>query len=102
SYDLYITHDEVPNTVHSYWMCSIAVNDPSTRQPLRDHLKEKLIETRPVFYPSHTLPHCRADEKFPVAESISARGINLPSYPGLVRTDVQCVTEAIRSFYEQN
>lgn len=95
------THDEQPGTVHSYWMCSIAVNDPQLRQPLRDHLKTCGIETRPVFYTSHILPHCRTEDFFPVAESLSARGINLPSYPALTHEEVKTIARAIRVFFKE-
>lgn len=92
-------HDELPDTVHSFWMCSIAVNNAFQRQSLRDHLKQAGIETRPVFHPSHTLPHCATNESFPVAESLSARGINLPSYPDLSEFQASSVCAAIKSFF---
>jgi len=92
-------HGEVPGTRHSYWMCSIELEDASLRQPLRDYLRARDIETRPVFYPAHTLPPFASEEHFPVAQSISARGMNLPSYPGLSFDDVATVCEAIRTFY---
>lgn len=94
------THNELPETTHSYWMCSIAVNDARHRQPLRDHLKAADIETRPLFFPAHTMPHCKTDESLPVAESLSARGINLPSYPALSKVEVGTVTAQIRRFFE--
>jgi perosamine synthetase len=93
------THGELPQCVHSFWMCSVVVDDAKARQPLRDHLKQRGIETRPLFHPSHFLPHCATDEVFPVAESLSARGINLPSYPGLAQKDVDVVVGAIREFF---
>lgn len=92
-------HEEMPKTRHSYWMCSIAVNDARLRQPLRDHLKKAAIETRPVFHPAHTMPHCATGQSFPVAESLAARGVNLPSYPGLQRGDVDQVVRAIQDFF---
>ncbi|WP_141056543.1 DegT/DnrJ/EryC1/StrS family aminotransferase [Tepidiphilus succinatimandens] len=93
------THDEQPDTVHSFWMCSLLVDDASLRQPLRDHLKRLEIETRPLFYPAHTLPHCATNQHFPIAESLSARGINLPSWPGMDENKVGEVIKAIRSFW---
>lgn len=92
-------HEELPNTRHSFWMCSISVNDARVRQPLRDHLKRANIETRPVFYPAHTMPHCATGQSFPVAESLGARGINLPSYPGLLRGDADHVIRTIHEFF---
>jgi perosamine synthetase len=92
-------HSEIPHTVHSYWMCSIAVNDPVHRDPLRQRLKQVGIETRPLFYPSHTMPHCCTQESFPVAESLSSRGINLPSFPALTHTEIKTICGEIRSFF---
>jgi perosamine synthetase len=93
------TLGELPGTVNSFWMCSIVVDDPSLRQPLRDWLKAARVETRPLFHPCHTLPYCRTDESFPVAESLSARGINLPSFPELSRENVDTVCGLVRSFF---
>lgn len=92
-------HEEVSDTVHSFWLCSIAVNDANCRNPLREHLKHLGIETRPVFFPSHRLPHCSVKLEFPVADSLSIRGINLPSYPGLSEVDLAKVTTGIRRFF---
>ena len=76
------------------------MQEAEIRQSLRENLKQAGIETRPFFYPAHTLPHCSADKSLPVAESLSKRGINLPSYPGLERREVDQITRSIRSFFE--
>ena len=94
------THDEIDGTVHSYWMCSIALDAAEEREPLRNFLKECGVETRPVFHPAHTLPPYAADTSFPIAESISARAMNLPSYPALSRPEVNDVCGLIRQFYQ--
>lgn len=93
------THDEVPGTTHSFWMCSIVVDDPAHRQLLRDHLKTEGVETRPLFYPAHTLPHYKQNEVFPAAVSLSSRGINLPSYPGLARSQVIQICKHIKDYF---
>lgn len=93
-------HEEIPGTRHSHWMCSLAVNNADLRQPLRDHLKQMGIETRPVFYPANTLPHCQTSEVFPVANALASRGMNLPSSPVLSADDVQFVVNQIRQFFE--
>jgi perosamine synthetase len=90
---------EDPDTVNSFWMCSIVVDDPADRQPLRDWLKSANIETRPLFYPCHVLPHLKTDEVLPVAESLSARGINLPSFPDLSEENVTKVCRAVKSYF---
>lgn len=92
-------HQEQPETRHSFWMCSILLDDASQRQALRDRLKEKGVETRPLFPPAHTMPHCSKDEDFPVAQSLSSRGVNLPSYPALTHEQVKMVADEIRRFF---
>lgn len=92
-------HSQQPGTRHSYWMVSILLDDGTKRQELRDHLKEHDIETRPLFPPAHTMPHCHTEQRFPIAESLSVRGINLPSYPTLSREQVQQIAEEIRHFF---
>lgn len=94
-------HGEQPGTRHSYWMCSLLLEQAASRQPLRDHLGQTGIETRPLFPPVNTMPHCATKEIFPVAEDLSARGLNLPSYPGLSEDDVDMVCESIRSFFSK-
>jgi perosamine synthetase len=92
-------HREQPGTRHSFWMCSVLLDDADKRRPLRERLKEAGVETRPLFPPAHTMPHCRETHHFPVAESLSARGMNLPSYPGLLRDQVDIITSEIRRFF---
>ena len=91
--------EETPDTVNSFWLCSILVANADVRQSLRHWLKAANVETRPLFHPCHTLPHCRTDESFPIAESLSARGINLPSFPELSRENVDTVCGSVRSFF---
>jgi len=82
-------------------MCSVAVNSADDRDPLRAHLKASGIETRPAFHPAHTMPHCAAQARgqYPVAESLSARGLNLPSYPGLDHDQVHTISQAMHAFF---
>lgn len=92
-------HQEMPNVRHSYWMCSVLLDDAAARDDLRRHLAELEIETRPFFYPAHTMPVYREEASYPVAESLSARGINLPSWPGLDQNETGRVIEVIRSYF---
>jgi len=94
-----VFHKEVPDTKHSYWMCSFVLNAVEGRDPLRRHLKNKGIETRPLFYPAHILPHHATGQCFPVAQSLSARGISLPSYPELSIEDVNFICQTIREYF---
>jgi perosamine synthetase len=92
-------HATQPGTLHSYWMVSILVEDAADRDALRAALKDDGIETRPLFYPLHQMSMYSAPgQSFPVADDISSRGINLPSYPALMRDDVTYICERVRDY----
>ncbi|RZF30729.1 DegT/DnrJ/EryC1/StrS family aminotransferase [Paraburkholderia sp. UYCP14C] len=92
-------HSTHPRTLHSYWMVSILVEDASQRDPLRAALLQDGIETRPLFYPVHQMKmYAAPGQHFPVADEIASRGINLPSYPALMRDDIAFICERVRDF----
>jgi perosamine synthetase len=92
-----IVHPVADDVRHSYWMVSALVPDIDLRDPVRKLMADAGIETRPTFYPVHKMPMYSARyERHPVADDIAARGINLPSYPGLDRTMVNYVTKALK------
>lgn len=41
---------------NTYWMVTIVLDDYRKRENLREYLKANGIETRPTFYPVHTMP----------------------------------------------
>jgi len=93
--------DEVGDVRHSYWMVSILVPEAADRDPLRSALRERGIETRPLFYPVHSMPMYSSDfQREPVAESLGWRGINLPSYPGLEESSVKEICAVIRAYFD--
>ena len=93
-------HDAIGNVKHTYWMCSILVASEEEREALRNYLKEQGIETRPTFYPIHTMPiYAQKYERHEVAEDIALRGINLPSYPALEEKDIDYICDKIEEFY---
>lgn len=88
---------EFGEVVHSYWMVSALVARAEQRDPLRAALAAAGIETRPLFFPVHTMPmYARGGEKLPVTEDLSGRGLTLPSWPGLGRENVAEICAAIR------
>lgn len=96
-------HDEAENTLHSYWMCSILVPDDNSRDSLRDYLAEQGIETRPLFYPIHTMPmYSQKFQKHPIAENLGWRGINLPSFPELKDEQITFICDSIKDFFALN
>ena len=91
-------HGEIGNVYHSYWMVSILVSQANQRDVVREHLKQAGIETRPVFYPVHTMPmYSHKFQKHKVAEDIGWRGINLPSYPDLEDQDIMKICDLLCS-----
>lgn len=96
--DLPLTvHREPEQTRHSWWLYSILARDSGERERLRNDLRLGGVETRPLFHPAHLLPPYFAGLSFPVAESLSSRGINLPSYPGLERAQIETICSIIRA-----
>jgi perosamine synthetase len=83
----------------SHWMCCIAVDDASRRDSLRQHMAAQGIETRPFFRPAHTMPVFFERASYPEAEGLSARGINLPSWPGLTEAQLKYVTSSLREYF---
>ena len=93
-------HQEDANVHHSYWMCSILVPKSAERDPLRELLKERNVETRPVFYPVHTMPmYSQKYQKHKNAEDIGWRGMNLPSWQGLSEDQVRYICDVVHEFY---
>jgi len=93
-------HGEEKNVYHSYWMCSILVETPAQREQLRDVLAAAGVETRPLFYPIHTMPmYSTKFQKHPVAENLGWRGINLPSYPLLEEEQIRYICKIINDHF---
>lgn len=83
-----------------YWMYSVLVTDEFglSRDGLMSHLRAQHIDSRPFFYPIHTMPPYWSEAAFPVAEKLSREGINLPSAVTLTEPDIQRVAEAMQSW----
>jgi perosamine synthetase len=84
------------------WMFTILLNESLqfSRDSLMKYLLNHNIETRPVFYPMHILPPYKSSNnvsKFPIADRIASRGINLPTWGGLTRDDIQYICQTVRT-----
>lgn len=92
-------HLEFEDVVHSYWMCTILIPEGMDRYSLKEFLIEHGIETRPMFYPIHTMPiYSQKYEKHQIAESLARRGMNLPSYPGLKKENIFEIIDCLKLF----
>jgi perosamine synthetase len=80
-----------------YWMYTVLVEDDYglDRDTLMARLRQRGIETRPAFYPIHTLPMYDRGQRFPVAEELGRKGINLPSGATLTPEQVDIVCDAL-------
>jgi perosamine synthetase len=91
---------EEVGTRHSHWMVAFLLENAVERDPLRQWLESRGVETRPAFYPIHTMPmYAQRFQAHLNSEDIGRRGINVPSWPGLSDDDVDYTCEAIRSFF---
>ncbi len=82
--------------VSSEWLVSLLLPEGADRDRISAEMARAGIDTRPVFYCAHQMPHhARPDLSLPVSEAISARGISLPSYPGLTDSEVDRVCDTL-------
>ena len=89
---------EAPGVRSIYWMTSILLDSAAgiSRDHLREALKARNIDTRPVFPAISQYPIWnKAIEAGPTAARIGTQGINLPSGVRLRREQVEYVAEAI-------
>lgn len=93
----YQLHHPVGDVTHSWWMVAALLPQPEQRDDTRRHLAKAGIETRPLFYPVHTMPmYSQRYQRLRVAEDIGLRGINLPSYPDLTEDQVTYVCKHLK------
>ena len=91
---------ERAQTMSVQWLTSIRLRAAEHRPALRDELMARLradgIDTRPFFYPMHSMPPYLSSRPFPVADAIASSGLNVPSSPRLTREDVFAIAGRIR------
>jgi len=88
---------QMPWAENVFWMYSIIVEDEFglERDELRVQLRQAGIDTRPFFYPVHTLPMYNTGQSLPVAEELSRRGLNLPSGATLTAEQVDYICDTL-------
>jgi dTDP-4-amino-4,6-dideoxygalactose transaminase len=96
-----VTPKRRENTMHSYHLYVIRAEK---RDELAQHLKSCNIETA-IHYPT-ALPNLKAYaylghglEDFPVATAYQSQILSLPIYPELTRSQMDYVSDCIKSFY---
>ncbi len=87
------------------WLYSLIAKSEELRDGLMAYLCEKGIETRPFFSPVHTMEYIEDGDNapcFPVAEELSRKGFNLPSYPSLTNEDVKFISSSVLEYLLNN
>jgi perosamine synthetase len=84
----------------SPWFIDILLENEKERNDLMQSLNEKGIGTRSLYPPIHIQPpYAYVKGDFENAETISARGLWLPSSSFLSDGDIECVCAEIRNFF---
>jgi len=97
---------ELDNVEHVYWMYSITLTNRCSlsRDEVMKNLAKAGVESRPFFYPLHQLPpYYQQDSagKYPVADKISARGLNLPSSNDLSEDSINEICKLLLAIVQQ-
>jgi len=90
---------EMPWAKNVYWLYSVLVKK-ALRDKIIEHLGRQGIESRPFFYPIYILPPYKRSLTLPVAEELSATGLNLPSGPRLSENQIEEVVKSLREVLE--
>jgi perosamine synthetase len=88
------------NVRHAYWMYSIALTKQCalTRDDVITKLTKVGVESRPFFCPVHRLPpyyNSKNADNYPVADEISSRGLNLPTYSDLSENSIGKICDVL-------
>ncbi len=88
---------EAPWAESSCWMSTLLVTDGDvSRDALAERLRERGIDTRPVFLPLHLMPPYQETRVLHHAQRIARRGLSLPSAVSLTAEDQAYVIDAVR------
>jgi len=80
------------------WLYSVLIEKEFgvTRDQLAVRLAAEGIDSRPFFIPMHQLTPYRSVKRFPVSESLSRRGISLPTYNSLEEKTIRHICRTIK------
>jgi perosamine synthetase len=89
----------------SYWLVCILLPEGSSQAEVAAALRERGMDSRPFFFPVHRFPgfagktravNAPEGDGCPVADALSARGLNLPSSVTLTHEDVWRIAAGVR------
>tara|TARA_R100000951_G_C2628123_1_gene176721 strand:- start:40 stop:1158 length:1119 start_codon:yes stop_codon:yes gene_type:complete len=91
----------MPNTAHSNWMTGIRVLGSPSFVAASEYLKEKGVDSRPMFYPMSYHSHLKdvAQSELEVsATRLSKECIILPSYPDITKQERKQVVQSVKDY----
>jgi perosamine synthetase len=93
-----------PDTTSANWMVSVVlpIATVAERENIMSYLKQAGIETRPFFYPIHSMPpYARYKARcLTVTNDIAKRGLCLPTWSGLANEDIDRVSNELLNALE--
>lgn len=94
---------ERPGTRMAYHLYPVRVADAGARDPLRDHLRARGIDTGLHYpIPNHLQPAMAGRgpaPSLPESEALARTTVSLPMFPGLTDDEVDTVIAAVRDFF---
>jgi len=100
--DLISLNIQKPWAKNIYWMSSIILNEKVkfNRDQFMSKLKERMIDSRPIFYPLSCMPMFSKVNN-PNAYHIGFRGINLPSGHNRTEEEIDYICSHIKDILKQ-
>jgi len=89
------------NMMHSNWMMGIRISGNKNYEKIRNFLRERGIDSRPMFYPMSAHPYlgqCTNINNEEVANQLSTECIILPSFPELTSSQIQYIIDSIEKY----
>lgn len=78
------------------WLYTVLLKEGLSRDDAIRSLEAQGVSSRPSFYPVHRMPPYLTTEAFPVADSLSARGLSLPTWAPMNPAEIGRVCLALR------
>jgi len=94
---------EAPGRVSGYWMPTFVVSEDFhfVRDELLLRFKERNIDGRVFFWPLSQTGHFEKYQNTPVSQSISGRGVNLPSYDEISDEEMERVVGVVWNYFRE-
>jgi perosamine synthetase len=84
---------------NSYWLVCLELEGytEDDRDDFMVKLKEKMVDSRPYFYPMSMMPYINENPDTPKSFEVYKKGINLPSYIALTEEEIKYICDTIKS-----